>query len=110
MLPEIIASVVFSVQGMYAAEQKKIAARVGDTLLDAALDNGIPLEHECGGNCACTTCHVKIVSGAENLSAMEDAESDRLAFADDRTSVSRLGCQAILRGGNVDVVIVGETN
>ncbi len=73
-------------------------ARTGDTLLDIALDNGIDLEHDCGGNCACTTCHVLIQGGAENVSPMEEVEEDRLSTAPKRQSNSRLGCQALVRG------------
>ena len=83
-----------------------VRARRGDTLLDVALDNGISLPHECGGNCACTTCHVRILAGAEGLSGIEDVEADRLTSADGLTPASRLGCQAILRGGDVTAEIV----
>ena len=68
------------------------------SLLDVALNLGVPLEHVCGGNCACTTCHVVIRSGMENLSDMEDEEADRLDTAWDLTPQSRLGCQAVVRG------------
>ena len=86
-----------------------VAVRAGDTILDAALDNGIELPHECGGNCACTTCHVHILAGAEHLSHSEDVEADRLTSADNLASNSRLGCQAILRGGAVTVQIMEQT-
>ncbi len=42
------------------------------SLLDIALNVGVPLEHSCGGHSACTTCHVIVRAGAENLSALED--------------------------------------
>ena len=35
------------------------------SLLDVALNNGIRLDHACGGNCACTTCHIWVKEGAE---------------------------------------------
>ena len=54
---------------------------------------GITLDHACGGNCACTTCHVWIKEGAENLSPMDDDEADRLDMAADLQLNSRLGCQ-----------------
>jgi 2Fe-2S ferredoxin len=82
-----------------------ITARRGDTILDAALENGVELAHECGGNCACTTCHVWVQAGSENLSPMEEAEDDRLRDAEGRTSASRLACQALLQGGDVTVLI-----
>ena len=78
----------------------------GDTILDAALANGIELPHECGGNCACTTCHVVVLEGAEQLSAPEEVELDRVSTADGWTPESRLGCQALLSGGEVTVRIV----
>src|ERR1700745_2066516 len=46
------------------------------SLLDVALNNDIRLDHACGGNCACTTCHVWVKEGADNLSEMEDDEAD----------------------------------
>jgi len=72
------------------------------SLLDIALAHDIPLEHNCGGSCACTTCHVIVRKGEENLSEMEIDEEDRLDMAEALTIRSRLGCQAVVRG---DVVV-----
>lgn len=72
------------------------------SLLDIALANGIELEHNCGGSCACTTCHVIVREGAENLSEMAEDEEDRLDMAEGLTIHSRLGCQAVVQG---DVVV-----
>lgn len=68
------------------------------SILDIALNNGIDLEHACGGNCACTTCHVIIKNGEENMSDLDDDEEDRLYLADGLTLHSRLGCQSVVRG------------
>ncbi|HYP29778.1 MAG TPA: 2Fe-2S iron-sulfur cluster-binding protein [Blastocatellia bacterium] len=77
------------------------------SLLDVALNNGIYLQHACGGNCACTTCHVIVKAGEENLTPMEEDEDDRLYMADGLTLHSRLGCQAVVRG-DVTVEIVED--
>jgi 2Fe-2S ferredoxin len=69
-----------------------------ESFLDVAMNLGIPLEHACGGSCACTTCHLIIRKGMENLSEMEDKEADRLDTAWDLTTSSRLGCQAVING------------
>jgi len=69
-----------------------------ESFLDVAMNLGIPLEHACGGSCACTTCHLIIRKGAQNLSEPEDNELDRLDTAWDLTTDSRLGCQAIIKG------------
>ena len=69
-----------------------------ESFLDVAMNMGIPLEHACGGSCACTTCHLIIKQGMQNLSEMEDNEADRLDTAWDLTTSSRLGCQAVIKG------------
>jgi 2Fe-2S ferredoxin len=69
-----------------------------ESFLDLAMNAGIPLEHACGGSCACTTCHLYIREGAANLSEMQDNEADRLDTAWDLRPSSRLGCQAVIRG------------
>ena len=72
------------------------------SLLDIALAHDIPLEHNCGGSCACTTCHVVVREGEDHLSTMEQDEEDRLDTAEGLTLHSRLGCQAVVNG---DVVV-----
>jgi ferredoxin, 2Fe-2S len=69
-----------------------------ESFLDVAMNFGVHLEHACGGSCACTTCHVIIRKGEQNLSEMEDKEADRLDTAWDLTTSSRLGCQAVIKG------------
>jgi len=40
----------------------------GKSVLECAVDHNLPLEHDCGGNCACTTCRVLVIEGMENIS------------------------------------------
>lgn len=83
-----------------------IPARPGDTILDAALDHAIEIPHICGGNCACTSCHVYVDAAPDCLSAIEPAEEDRLQTAESRLSASRLACQALLQRGPIVVTVV----
>ena len=76
------------------------------SLLDVAMNFGFHLEHACGGSCACTTCHVVVKQGQENLSEMEDDEMDRVEQAADYQLNSRLGCQAVVKG---DVMVKFRT-
>ena len=76
------------------------------SLLDVALNYGIPLEHTCGGNCACTTCHLVVKAGEGCLSEMKEDEADRLELAAGVTLHSRLGCQAVIaKDGEIVVEI-----
>jgi ferredoxin, 2Fe-2S len=87
---------------------KVCEAQVGESLLDIALNNDIPMQHACGGYCACTTCQVIIKAGAENLSEMEEDEEDRM---DDKGVIqlhSRLGCQSKVKGDIIVEVVNTE--
>lgn len=85
-----------------------VAADLGQSVLEIALANGIALDHACGAVCACSTCHVKILSGAQAFSEPSEEEEDRLDGARGVELTSRLGCQARLErkpDGPIEVVI-----
>jgi 2Fe-2S ferredoxin len=83
---------------------------IGSTILDAAQKIEAPEGYACGGVCACSTCHVYVLRGAELLSEQEEDEADILDKAFDVRSHSRLGCQSkILKDGEIEVEITRES-
>src|SRR5258705_11947240 len=68
------------------------------SLLDVALAHNVHLEHNCGGSCAGTTCHVIVREGEDSLSTMEQDQEDRLDTAEAITRHPRPGCPAIVPG------------
>jgi ferredoxin, 2Fe-2S len=83
---------------------------IGASILDAAVKAHLPEGSACGGVCACSTCHVYVLRGAELLSEQEDDEADILDKAFDVRAGSRLGCQAkIVQGGEIEVEITRES-
>lgn len=68
---------------------------IGHTIMEGAVNNSIPgIDGDCGGACACSTCHVYVEGDwAEKLKAKEDTETDMLDFAFQPNEKSRLGCQ-----------------
>lgn len=78
--------------------QHDIVAAPGETLLEAALDRGINIEHACGGVCACSTCHVYIEEGMDSLSEPTEMEEDRVEEAPGLQRNSRLACQCQIIG------------
>lgn len=68
----------------------------GQSLLDIIEDNGMHLSSNCGGVCACSTCHVYVHKGDEFLEEISDAEEDFIDRAIDPRLESRLGCQCIV--------------
>lgn len=71
-----------------------IQANPGTTICDAALANGIEIEHACEKSCACTTCHVYVREGLESLDDSDETEDDMLDKAWGLEPDSRLSCQA----------------
>ncbi len=80
-----------------------IEAEPGTTVCDAALQNGIEIEHACEKSCACTTCHVYIREGAGSLAESDEDEDDLLDKAWGLDPDSRLSCQAVV--GDKDLVV-----
>lgn len=77
----------------FLPENITVEVEDGTTILDAALDNNIDLDHNCGGNCACSTCHIVIHEGSESLNEVSEDEEELLEEVDTRYPGSRLACQ-----------------
>jgi ferredoxin, 2Fe-2S len=83
---------------------------IGTSLLEAATLAHFPEGSACGGVCACSTCHVHVLRGAQLLSEQEDEEADILDKAFDVRATSRLGCQSKIVGeGEIEVEITRES-
>ena len=77
----------------------------GQTLLEICLKNDIELHHNCGGVCACTTCHLYIEEGMDHIDEITDKEEDFIDRAVNPRLNSRLGCQSLLLDGDGDIKI-----
>ena len=78
----------------------------GDSLLEILLDNNIELHHNCGGVCACSTCHLYLESGEEFVEELSDREEDFIDRAVNPRINSRLGCQCVLQKGEGTIKIL----
>jgi len=80
-----------------AGQARTVVAEDGSTVMETALKNAVPgIEAECGGACACATCHVYINDGwFEKLPKPSEAEIDMLDMALAVEPNSRLSCQVI---------------
>lgn len=78
--------------------QTIVQAEPGENLMKAAIRNNVKgIDADCGGLCACGTCHVYIDrSWHDRLAAPSDMESDMVSFATDPKETSRLACQIVL--------------
>ena len=93
----------FEQKGLVPFKLDGIAA--GQSILELALINNIDLHHNCGGVCACSTCHIYVDKGDEYLEELSDKEEDFIDRAVSPRLNSRLGCQCILLEGSGDIVV-----
>ena len=80
------------------------------SLLQIAHENGIEIDHACGGVCACSTCHVIVHEGGETCNEATEDEDDMLENAPGLKPTSRLSCQAVPDGPRDLVVEVPDWN
>ena len=98
-------------EGLTGTGQKEWQVMGGEheSLLEVAIDNGINIEHACGGVCACSTCHIYLEQGSMQVNEATEAEEDRVEEAPGIRRSSRLACQCELKdlgdGKRVPIVI-----
>jgi len=73
----------------------EIAARAGDSVMDCAVDNGVPgIKAQCGGGCTCSTCHCYVREPwYARVGEAQGDEADILEFTPGHRRTSRLSCQ-----------------
>lgn len=83
----------------------------GQSILEVALLNEIDLHHNCGGVCACSTCHLYVNQGENHIEELSDKEEDFIDRAINPRLNSRLGCQCVLLpgSGNISVTLPDQT-
>ena len=82
----------------------EVEVPIGITILEAAMSTGIVSAGNCGGNCKCGGCHVRVDEGAQYLSTASEQEEEQLEQVFDARQSSRLACQArIIAGGDIVV-------
>ncbi len=86
-----------------------VDGKPGHSLLELAEDCGARMGHACGGNLACSTCHVYVERGLDSLGEISDKENDIMDKAFDVRPESRLGCQAQVADEDVEVELSDES-
>jgi len=81
-------------------KEHELEAIAGWRVMEIIREHGLPIKAECGGACACATCHVYVDEEwrdkVHNLQPKRDEEDDMLDEAFDLQETSRLSCQLIM--------------
>ncbi|OIR13302.1 2Fe-2S ferredoxin [mine drainage metagenome] len=99
----------FEQKGLEPVTLENIAP--GDSLLEILLDHDIELHHNCGGVCACSTCHLYLDKGEEFIEELSEREEDFIDRAVNPRINSRLGCQCVLQDGTgvIEITLPDQT-
>lgn len=100
-----MAQIIFLPHQDICPEGAVIEANKGESICEAAIRNGIKIEHACEMSCACTTCHVIVREGGRSLSEADELEDDLLDKAWGLEPDSRLSCQALVADEDLVVEI-----
>jgi len=79
----------------HTGTERTVEATTGESVMEAAIKNAVPgIDADCGGACACATCHVYVDEAfMDKVGKPQDMEQSMLDFAENVKSTSRLCCQ-----------------
>lgn len=101
-----MAKIKFSFEDKSIPEKVVEGAEAGFSILEITEDHDIHLNHNCGGVCACSTCHIYVTKGMETLEEISDKEEDFIDRAINPRLESRLGCQCIILEDDADIAVI----
>jgi 2Fe-2S ferredoxin len=85
---------------------KTVQAEEGYSILEIAEENDVHLNHNCGGVCACSTCHIYIQNGEDYLEEISEKEENFIDRAINPRIESRLGCQCVILDEKAEIEVL----
>ncbi len=80
--------------------------QVDTSILEITEEVDVHLNHNCGGVCACSTCHIYVMKGGDNIEEISDKEEDFIDRAINPRIESRLACQCIILDEDADIEVI----
>ena len=80
-------------------------AEAGYSILEITEDHDVHLNHNCGGVCACSTCHIYLEKGEASVEEISDKEEDFIDRAINPRIESRLACQCIILEEDAEIEV-----
>lgn len=100
-----MASVTFKFEDKNIPEKTVQGVDSGISILELTEECDVHLNHNCGGVCACSTCHIYVIAGEQYLEEISDKEEDFIDRAVNPRINSRLGCQCIILDDNANITV-----
>ena len=100
-----MATVKFTFEDKNIEPKTVTNAEEGFSILELTEDHDIHLNHNCGGVCACSTCHIYVEKGDDNLEEISDKEEDFIDRAINPRLESRLACQCVILDDDAEIEV-----
>jgi 2Fe-2S ferredoxin len=100
-----MATVHFNFEDTSIPSQTVSGKLEGLSILELTEDHDIHLNHNCGGVCACSTCHVYVEKGEDFVEEISDKEEDFIDRAVNPRLESRLACQCIILDESAEITV-----
>ena len=104
MNPNPMATITFHFEDT-SVPSKTVETEAGLSILEVTEEHDVHLNHNCGGVCACSTCHLYVEKGDEHLEEISEKEEDFIDRAIRPRLESRLGCQCIILDDDAQIVV-----
>ncbi|MBK9336142.1 MAG: 2Fe-2S iron-sulfur cluster binding domain-containing protein [Lewinellaceae bacterium] len=102
---QTVATIKFQFEDKSIPEKTVTGDFLDQSILELTEEYDIHLNHNCGGVCACSTCHVYVESGEAFLEDISDKEEDFIDRAVNPRVESRLGCQCVILDNAAEIVV-----
>ncbi len=100
-----MSTILFRFENPKLVPKKVESSAKGFSILELTEDHDIHLNHNCGGVCACSTCHIYVEQGSQYLEEISDKEEDFIDRARNPKLESRLACQCIILQEDVHIEV-----
>lgn len=100
-----MAKILFKFEDKSIPDKLVENAEAGFSILEITEDHDVHLNHNCGGVCACSTCHIYVNQGSNFLEEISEKEEDFIDRATNPTLDSRLACQCIILKPEADIIV-----
>ncbi len=100
-----MAVIKFTFEDTSIAPVTVLNAEEGFSILEITEDHDVHLNHNCGGVCACSTCHIYVEAGMDDLEEISDKEEDFIDRAINPKLTSRLACQCIILNNTAEIEV-----
>lgn len=100
-----MAKILFKFEDKSIPEKLVENAEEGFSILEITEDYDVHLNHNCGGVCACSTCHIYVHKGGQYLEEISEKEEDFIDRATNPTLDSRLACQCIILKADAEITV-----